>query len=137
MASSIGRFDFMFAFAEAKIRGDADPIAGAHAILGVTSSVQGDLMERARELARLLELWRAAPTRRRAQLRKELTALVPKLYPDICPEHQDIVHRAIREQCRHAKSPQQWKSELGCFYESVQKWLMKTGCSVCPLQERF
>lgn len=129
--------DFYINYALAKMAGAADPIATANVAMGVTSSVEGDLMLRARDLMQRLEEWYAAPTRRRVLIRRELKVLVRNLYTDICPEHQDIVHLAIRRQCATAKSPAKWADHRSCFYEMVQKWLMKTGCTTCPLQKRF
>lgn len=137
MERSLHRWEFMDSYIIAKMQGAADPIAAAHAMLGVTSSPEGDLLARGQELVAVLERWRVATKYGRVKLRRELKALVPKLYTDVCPECQDIVHRAIRNLCRDCKNKQWGSFNLGCFYEAVQKWLMKTGCRVCPIQKRF
>jgi hypothetical protein len=104
MERSLGRWEFMDSYIIAKMQGAADPIAAAHAMLGVPSSAEGDLLARGQELMAVLERWRVATKYGRAKLRKELKALVPKLYTDVCPECQGIVHRAIRHLCGACKN---------------------------------
>jgi hypothetical protein len=106
--------------------------------LGITYSPTGDLYLRAKEMMSHFEAWKAAKSARaKLAKKKEIRALIPKLYSDVCPEHQKMLFREVRDICSNRKKKESWDYEIACFYETAEKWLIKTGCSVCPLQKKF
>lgn len=139
MSYLLDHFGWEITYAIAK-RDGKDPKAAVQAANGGPGAytLTGDLLLRAHDLVTLLERWRDASKSQKAKLRKGIRERVPVLYPDLCAKHQEWVHGAVRHMCApgaRGYGYKTWDGNISCFYEVLQKDILKTGCADCAIQK--
>jgi hypothetical protein len=95
------------------------------------------LMIRAYKVGEMLKPYHDAgkTTKEKLLLRRVVRQLIQDEYgADVCPEHMGMLPDEVREFCKPLRKNSTLSDRLACWYETAQKWILKTGCQICPLQ---